>query len=179
MGNKRAEAAVAEQQMIFDSTWSAAEKFEEAFSVLDLEDWYNEARIIRGGFATSQLASDFFEEFVTFVLNDLPTRGTSKRRQMKINRIEEMLSPQRKMIGEVVETWKERARGLEVTLPMERTNSMIPLTADAEIRDLDIHLKTGKVTRADFDSKIEEVMERYEMTPSDLSVWKSSQEIDF
>lgn len=179
MPDKRIEAAAAQRKMMFDTTWSTAVTFEAAFSTSDKDDWYNEARIVRGGYAMSQLSSDFLEEYITFLFDNVRIRGTSKRQAAKTAGIQDMFSQQRKMIREVVETWKTRASELKVTLPVERPNSKIPHYADAEIRDLDIHLKAGTLTRPDFDSQIEEVIERFKITATDLSDWKSSQGIDF
>jgi len=179
MLDKQLEAAAAEKKMLFDYMWNAAVTFEAAFSTSDKEDWYNEARIVRGGYAMSQLSSDLLEEYVAFMLNNVRMRGSSKRREMKTNAVQEMFSQQRKVISGEVETWLARSRELEVTLPVERQNSKVAHYADAEIRDLVLHLGAGKLNREDFDSKVKEVMERFKMTPAALSEWKTSQDIHF
>jgi hypothetical protein len=179
MVDKRLEAAAAEKEMFFDETWRAAVTFESAYSRSDKDDWYSEARIVRGGFAMSQLSSEFLEEYVSFVLNNVPLRGTAKRRKQKANEIKEMFSQQRATIKNSVATWTERARALDLTLPEKRANSKIALYADAELRDLVRHLEVGSLSRTDFETKIEEVTTQFKMTLEELSEWKDSQAISF
>lgn len=179
MFDKRVEAAAAEKKMFFDNTWSAAATFESAFSSSDKQDWYSEARIVRGGFAMSQLSSEFLDDYLGFVLNNIRIRGTSKRRESKESAIQGMFSQQQAAVRNAVQVWKDRAHELTVTLPEERPNSSVALYADAEIRDLVIHLKSEKLTKQDFDEKIADVMTRYQMTSTDLSEWKVSQDIQY
>lgn len=177
--DKRLEAAAAEKKMFFDETWRAAVTFEAAYSASSRDDWYDEARIVRGGFAMSQLSSDFLEEYVSFVLKNVPIKGSAKRREQKANAMQEMFSQQRAVIKASVNTWTDRARELDLTLPMKRENSKIALYADAEIRDLLRHLESGKLSRDEFDAKLEDVTTRFKMTPEHISDWKVSQNLRF
>jgi hypothetical protein len=179
MMDKRVEAAAAQKKMFFDDTWRTAVTFEAAYSTSNKDDWYDQARIVRGGFAMSQLASEFLEEYVSFVLKYAPVRGSAKRREQKVNGIQEMFSQQRAVIKSSVNIWNERARELDVTLPKEKANSKIALYADAEIRDLLRHLENGRLGREEFDGKLEELTTRFKMTPTDVSEWKVSQNLDF
>ena len=179
MADKRILAAGEEKKWIFENTWNAAITFEAAFAASDKNDWYNEARIVRGGYATSQLSSDFLENYVAFMVNYFPIRGSSKRRAMKVDTFQEVFSQQRKVISSAVATWEQRSRELEVTLPVEREDTKIAHYADAELRDLVLHLKNGKLNRGEFDSKIEDALERWKMTSTDLTDWKTSQDIQF
>ena len=166
------------RRTMLEDTWNMALMFEAAYTASDKSDWYEDARNIRGGFAMSSTAPFMLSSLRSFAMSNIPIRQKSRRLERAAD-LDRMFKKRAAEIDAATEVWKERARAEGVTLPEERPNSEIALYADAELRDLYSHLKSGRLKKREFQDKAGEVTERFRISPAELTEWQDSQDIHF
>jgi hypothetical protein len=166
------------RRTMLEDTWNMALMFEAAYTASDKSDWYEDARNIRGGFAMSSTAPFMLSSFRSFALSNVPIRQ-KRRRLERTAELDRMFKKRAAEIDAATEVWRQRARAKGVTLPEERPHSEIALYADAELRDLYSHLKSGRLDEMEFQEKAREVTEKFRISPAKLTEWQDSQNIHF
>lgn len=178
MASRRVEDELNLRKMMLEDTWKSALIFEAEFAASDHSDWYQDAKVIRGGFAMSSSAEWFLPSFTTFAIANIPIRQ-NRRRLARAEELEKMMGERLAEIKAAVSRWESRAEEAGVTLPIQSDTIQVALFADAEFRDLYAHLRSGALQQDDFHSKVAEVMERFKISPAELSEWQDSQGIHF